>query len=101
MKKLIKEKSFKDIDSYKEFDIKSLFQPIESLGLTIRSINCLTVNNIFFIGDLIQYNKNTLSQIPGFGIKSLNEIINALAKQGLSLGMTVKGWYKKEKNINE
>jgi DNA-directed RNA polymerase subunit alpha len=69
-----------------------LLRPVDDLELTVRSANCLKGENIFFIGDLVQRDENSLLRTPNLGKKSLNEIKTVLATRGLSLGMNVDGW---------
>ena len=69
-----------------------LLRPVDDLELTVRSANCLKGENIFFIGDLVQCDENSLLKTPNLGKKSLNEIKTVLATRGLSLGMKIEGW---------
>jgi DNA-directed RNA polymerase subunit alpha len=69
-----------------------LLRPVDDLELTVRSANCLKGENIFFIGDLVQRDENSLLRTPNLGKKSLNEIKTILATRGLSLGMKVESW---------
>ena len=69
-----------------------LLRPVEELELTVRSANCLKAENIRYIGDLIQRAENDLLKTPNLGKKSLNEIKDVLASQGLSLGMHLEDW---------
>lgn len=69
-----------------------LSRPVEELELTMRSSNCLRAENICLIGDLVQRSEQELLKTPNLGRKSLNEIKDALAARGLSLGMKIEGW---------
>jgi len=69
-----------------------LFEKVEELELSVRSMNCLKEGNIALIGDLIQRSGAELLRLPYFGRKSLNEINEVLSTKGLQLGMEVKGW---------
>ncbi len=69
-----------------------LLRPVEELDLTVRSVNCLKTERIFYIGDLIQKTESELLKTPNLGKKSLTEIKNMLASQGLSLGMRLENW---------
>jgi DNA-directed RNA polymerase subunit alpha len=71
-------------------------RPIEDLELTVRSTNCLKGQRIFFIGDLVQRDENSLLKTPNLGRKSLNEIKEILANRGLALGTIVKSWPPEE-----
>lgn len=74
-------------------DMNPIFiRPVDDLELTVRSANCLKGENIFFIGDLVQRDENSLLKTPNLGKKSLNEIKAVLAGRGLSLGMEIEGW---------
>jgi DNA-directed RNA polymerase subunit alpha len=74
-----------------EFD-PILLRPMDDLELTVRAANCLKAENIYYIGDLVQRDENTLLKTPNLGKKSLNEIKDVLAQRGLSLGMTIDNW---------
>lgn len=69
-----------------------LLRPVDDLELTVRSANCLKVENIFYIGDLIQRTEAELLRTPNLGRKSLNEIKEVLASRELSLGMKLENW---------
>ena len=80
---VIKEKN--DIDPI-------LLRPVDELELTVRSANCLKAENIYYLGDLIQKNESELLKTPNLGKKSLTEIKDVLASQGLSLGVQLENW---------
>lgn len=67
-------------------------RPIDDLELTVRSANCLKAANIYYIGDLIQQTETELLKTPNLGRKSLTEIKDSLASNGLSLGMILENW---------
>lgn len=69
-----------------------LLRPVDDLELTVRSANCLKAENIYYIGDLIQRSEIELLKTPNLGKKSLTEIKDVLAKQGLSLGQRLENW---------
>ncbi|HBA35091.1 MAG TPA: DNA-directed RNA polymerase subunit alpha, partial [Gammaproteobacteria bacterium] len=69
-----------------------LLRSIDDLELTVRSANCLKAENIYYIGDLIQRTEVELLKTPNLGKKSLTEIKDVLASQGLSLGMRLESW---------
>jgi len=69
-----------------------LLRPVDDLELTVRSANCLKAENIYYIGDLIQRTEMELLKTPNLGKKSLTEIKDVLAKQGLSLGQKLENW---------
>ncbi len=69
-----------------------LLRPVDDLELTVRSANCLKAENIYYIGDLIQRTEVELLKTPNLGKKSLTEIKDVLAQQGLSLGMRLENW---------
>ena len=69
-----------------------LLRPVDDLELTVRSANCLKAENIYYIGDLIQRTEVELLKTPNLGKKSLTEIKDILASNGLSLGMRLENW---------
>jgi len=58
---------------------------IEELELGVRSYNCLKRVGIETIGDLIGKTEAELAAIPNFGKKSIEEVKETLAAQGLGL----------------
>lgn len=78
-----------------------LLRSIDDLELTVRSANCLKAENIYYIGDLIQRTEVELLKTPNLGKKSLTEIKDVLASQGLSLGMRLESWPPPELQSNE
>ncbi|MDX8412105.1 MAG: DNA-directed RNA polymerase subunit alpha [Mariprofundaceae bacterium] len=74
-------------------DIESMLgRPIEHLDLSVRSMNCLKSDNIFYVGDLVQRSEQEMLRTPNFGRKSLTEIREVLHNMGLTLGMQVGDW---------
>lgn len=69
-----------------------LLRPVDDLELTVRSANCLKAENIFYIGDLVQRDESELLKTPNLGKKSLTEIKDVLAQNGLSLGTRLEVW---------
>lgn len=69
-----------------------LVRPVDDLELTVRSLNCLKAENIFYIGDLVQRTEFELLKTPNLGKKSLTEIKDVLAQHQLSLGMKLESW---------
>jgi DNA-directed RNA polymerase subunit alpha len=58
---------------------------IEELDLGVRSYNCLKRVGVETIGDLLTKTEAELAAIPNFGKKSIEEVIEALERNGLSL----------------
>jgi len=69
-----------------------LSQPIDHLDLSVRSMNCLKSDNVFYVGDLVQRTEQEMLRTPNFGRKSLTEIKLVLDSMGLELGMELDGW---------
>jgi DNA-directed RNA polymerase subunit alpha len=63
---------------------------ITELKLSVRSANWLRRNEVVTIGDLVQKSEADLQRLPSFERKSLNEIKEVLAQQGLRLGMKIQ-----------
>ncbi len=55
-------------------------QPIDSLGLSARSYNCLNKAGIEYIGELLLMGENELKEIKNLGKKSVDEINERLAE---------------------
>ena len=69
-----------------------MLRPVDELELTVRSANCLKVEKIHYIGDLVNRKESDLLRTPNLGRKSLNEIKEVLAARGLSLGLELENW---------
>jgi len=69
-----------------------LRRPIDHLDLSVRSMNCLKSDNVFYVGDLVIRSEQQMLRTPNFGRKSLTEIKEVLSKMGLELGMQVEDW---------
>lgn len=63
-----------------------LMRPINELGLTVRVEISLENDGAIYIGDLIQLSESRLRAIPNIGRKGINEVKEALAARGLTLG---------------
>lgn len=66
-----------------------LDQSIESLELSIRSMNCLKNANIRTLRDLVGRGEREMVEIRNFGEKSLKEVSEKLEALGLGFGMNV------------
>jgi len=71
-----------------------LLKTVDNLELTVRSANCLKMENIYYIGDLVQKTEFELLKTPNLGKKSLAEIKNILAERKLALSMKIDNWKK-------
>lgn len=82
-----------EIDASDElpFD-RNLLRRVEELELSVRSANCLTNDEIIYIGELVQKSEAEMLRTPNFGRKSLNEIKEILSSMNLRFGMEVEGW---------
>ena len=58
---------------------------IEELDLSVRSFNCLKRANINTVEDLISKTEDEMMKVRNLGRKSLEEVINKLARMGLHL----------------
>lgn len=59
--------------------------PVDELGMTIRSLNCLKREGIHTVGELISRSETDLMDIRNFGEKSIAEVKEKLYGLGLSL----------------
>jgi DNA-directed RNA polymerase subunit alpha len=62
-----------------------LNMPIEDLGLSGRSYNCLKNANVKTVGELMSYSPEQLMGLKNFGEKSLTEIVDKLAEMDMYL----------------
>ncbi|MGL4677128.1 MAG: DNA-directed RNA polymerase subunit alpha [Brevinema sp.] len=62
-----------------------LMKTVESLDLSVRSLNCLQSEHIATIGQLLTYSKEDLMKIKNFGRKSLVEIDEKLSMYNLKI----------------
>lgn len=60
--------------------------PIEELNLSVRAYNCLKRAQINTVADLLDYSQEDLLEIKNFGLKSAEEVIDALQQR---LGITL------------
>lgn len=58
--------------------------PIEDLGLSVRTYNCLKRSGITRVGQILQMDRKELLGVRNFGQKSFDELQEALAVRGLS-----------------
>ncbi len=66
---------------------EQLLRHVDDLELSVRSANCLKNAGINLIGELVQKSEAEMLKTKNFGRKSLNEIKEILAEQGLGFGM--------------
>jgi DNA-directed RNA polymerase subunit alpha len=64
-----------------------LAQPIDDVGLSVRSLNSLKNSNIRTLGDLVTFSEDDLLKVKNVGDKALGEIAELLRTQGLNFGM--------------
>ena len=60
-------------------------EPIEVLGLTRRTTNCLKVENIYYVGDLLRHTEQMLAARPSLGMVQVQEILGVMGVRGLRL----------------
>jgi DNA-directed RNA polymerase alpha subunit len=60
-------------------------EPIEVLGLTLRTASSLRSDTILYVGDLLRHTEQTLSRRSSLGIVQVQEIIGVMAARGLRL----------------
>jgi DNA-directed RNA polymerase subunit alpha len=76
-----------------------LFNTLEDLDLSARSLNCLRKAGVEYVGDLIQKTEEELLNLENFGKRSLVEIREKLSELGLGLGMKInKEAFESEKS---
>lgn len=87
----VEEESVEYVDSKDEIN-PALLKKIDEMELSVRSYNCLKMENINLIGDLVQKSEIEMLKLPNFGRKSLNELKDNLKVMGLSFGMQIDNW---------
>jgi len=63
-------------------EFKTLLEPIESLGLSVRSFNSLDRSGIKYVGELVLMSENDIKNIKNLGKKSLDEISECIENLG-------------------
>lgn len=69
--------------------VEVLNQPIETLDLAPRTLNCLKVAHIKTVKDLVRKTEEELDLYKNFGDKSLMEVREKVKSLGLALGMKI------------
>ena len=59
--------------------------PLETLGLTVRTFNCLGRAGVKSVEELLNMTQKELIRIRGMGSRSYNEIVSTLEEKGMSL----------------
>jgi DNA-directed RNA polymerase subunit alpha len=66
-----------------------LFNTIEEMDLSARSLNCMRKAGIEYSGELVQKTEEDLLNLENFGKRSLVEIKERLVEMGLDLGLKI------------
>ena len=64
-----------------------LAMSIDTLELSVRSVNSLKNSNVRTLGDLVRLTEQQILDVKNFGKKSLQEIADLLEREGLNFGM--------------
>ena len=91
-----KEEEQRDKETYLIELKRKLSLPLTELDLSVRSSNCLRVEKIRTIGDLVIHNEAHLVKIRNFGKTSLREVKKKLSEHALSLGMDLKAVFEQQ-----
>lgn len=73
-----------------------LLTPVDKLGLSVRSYNCLKAANIRTISDLVRRQESEMLKFKNFGRKSLAELTQIVQEKGLEFGMDVESYLTEE-----
>jgi len=76
-------------EAEEDFLRQALLRSLEELSLPARAINALKNADMSIVADLVQRTEADLEKVKNLGQKSLEEIKEALASLGLSLGMRI------------
>ena len=83
--KVVEEKKETEESDDKEVDSEFLKTRIETLDLSVRTVNALSNANIRTIGGLARKKENDLLEIDGLGSKGIQEIKKSLSNFGITL----------------
>lgn len=61
---------------------RKLEMSLAEIGLSVRTTNCLDEQGIATVGDLLKCRRADLLNIPNFGEKTLEEVLQALERLG-------------------
>ena len=64
-------------------------QFFDNCDMTVRTYDCLRVNEIEYLGELVQSKEKNLLRVRNFGKKSLKEVNTLVTKEGYSLEMNI------------
>ena len=64
-----------------------LAMSIDTLELSVRSVNSLKNSSVRTLGDLVRLTEQQILEVKNFGKKSLQEIADLLEREGLNFGM--------------
>ena len=67
-------------------EVEKLTAPIEELGLSARSFNCLDRSDLKYIGEIVMMSQNDLKNVKNLGKKSYEEIVEKLEEAGFQVG---------------
>lgn len=77
-------------------ELKKKFEtPVTELGLSVRTINCLTTKGLSAVGDIISKAESEITKIRNFGKTSARELKTKLAELGLTFQMDIDEEIKK------
>ncbi len=82
----------KEIKSKEQEFSKDLFKKVQELPFSVRSMNYLKNNKIFYVGELVQKTELEMIGDRNFGRRSLNEVKEVLNTMSLHLGMKILNW---------
>ena len=86
---LIKDSLVVNYDDIESDTSLKLTKKIEDLNLQPRSVNGLHLENINYVGDLVQHTEESLGHLNNLGRKSIEDIKYALAEIDLKLGLEI------------
>jgi DNA-directed RNA polymerase alpha subunit len=83
----------RELDALEAGLVALLRKPIDELKLTVHTANILKVENLYFIGHVVERTETELLKTPNMLKKNLLELEDKLALKGLRLGMKLpKDW---------
>lgn len=99
---LIKDSLVVNYDDIESDTSLKLTKKIEDLNLQPRSVNGLHLENINYVGDLVQHTEESLGHLNNLGRKSIEDIKDALLEINLCLGLEIQDWsIKRTENLKK
>ncbi|MDO8472282.1 MAG: DNA-directed RNA polymerase subunit alpha [Dehalococcoidia bacterium] len=75
--------------------------PLEQMGLSTRTLNCLRRGGMSTVGELLERSQDGLPNLPNFGEKSREEVLQALEGKGIHIAAAEGEGDAKQESVEE